>query len=127
MRLLLDTHILLWWLKKPNRIKEPALKAIRNPRNTVYYSSINIWEIVVKSSLGKLPSVRRKDVMDALQADHFMSLPVSPDHAWAVMSLPHHHRDPFDRMLVAQALDESLTLVTRDDKLKPYAARLMPG
>ncbi len=127
MRLLLDTHVLLWWLKDPNRIEEPALKAIRNPRNTVYYSSVSIWEMVIKSSLGKLPSVRRKEITDALQADHFMPLPVSPDHAWAVLNLPHHHRDPFDRMLVAQAGEESLTLVTRDSKLAHYSIRQMPG
>jgi PIN domain nuclease of toxin-antitoxin system len=127
VRLLLDTHILLWWLKDPEKIAAEARAAIRDPRNTVYYSAASIWEMAIKSSLGKLPRLKRTEVESALEADAILALPISLSHVWRVPSLPRHHTDPFDRLLVAQALEDSLILVTRDEKLAPYPVKQMNG
>lgn len=120
MNLLLDTHVLLWWLKDPARLTAQAASAIRAPGNLVFYSAANIWEISIKSSLGKLPVISRDDMEAALASDDIRALAITPAHAWSVSELPHHHADPFDRMLIAQARSESLRLVTRDPLMKPY-------
>lgn len=125
MNLLLDTHALLWWLKDPSEIKKEARDAIRDPGNLIYYSSVNVWEIVIKSALGKLPKIDKERMQSALEEDQIRSLPISPQHAWAVSELPLHHSDPFDRLLVAQARHESLRLVTRDPLLEPYPVKLL--
>lgn len=120
MNLLLDTHVLLWWLKDPRKLAEQASAAIRDPGNLVYYSAANIWEISIKSALGKLPLLSRDEMEGALAADEIRALPVSPTHAWGVSELPLHHGDPFDRMLISQSRSESLRLVTKDPLMKPY-------
>jgi len=125
MNLLLDTHVLLWWLKNPDQIREEAREAIRDPENLVYYSSANIWEIVIKSALGKLPPIDRNQMETALAKDQIRPLPITPHHAWAVGKLALHHNDPFDRLLVAQAKHESLRLATRDPLLNPYPVDLL--
>lgn len=127
MKLLLDTHVLLWWLKDPDELRAEARQRIRSSKNTVYYSAVNIWEIVIKSALGKLPPLDQGFVETALSEDAILPLPVSPDHAWAVMQLPPHHADPFDRLLIAQAQHESLRLVTRDGQFKSYRIDLIEG
>jgi PIN domain nuclease of toxin-antitoxin system len=120
MNLLLDTHVLLWWLKDPERLTQQAASAIRAPGNVVFYSAANIWEISIKSALGKLPVISRDEMENALAADEIRALPITPAHAWSVSDLPRHHGDPFDRILIAQARSESLRLVTRDPLMKPY-------
>lgn len=120
MNLLLDTHVLLWWLKDPKRLTEQAASAIRASGNLVFYSAANIWEISIKSSMGKLPVISRVEMEDALVADEIRALAITPAHAWSVAELPRHHGDPFDRILIAQARSESLRLVTRDPLMKPY-------
>ena len=125
MRLLLDTHVLLWWLADPSKLGREARDAIRDPQNRVYFSAVNIWEISIKSALGKLPPVDRAEVQQALQSDSIESLSITASHAWRTAQLPFHHHDPFDRILIAQAAEESLTLVTRDGKLQQYDVPLL--
>jgi PIN domain nuclease of toxin-antitoxin system len=117
MRLLLDTHVLLWWLEG-HTMSETALTAIADPGNEVFVSPASIWEISIKREQGKL---RIEDgFLQVLNENAFVMLPISWGHALRAGSLPLHHRDPFDRMLVAQAEQETLTLVTRDEALFRY-------
>src|SRR5690242_10451915 len=101
MRLLLDTHILLWWLADSPSLPDQAREWIANPANAVFVSAVSLWEIWLKQSLGKLklPS----DFEEKLAAESFESLPLLEAHTRGLASLPWHHRDPFDRMLIAQA------------------------
>jgi len=117
MRLLLDTHVFLWW-----RADDPGLKpAIRRDiarADVVYVSAASAWEVAIKSALGKL---RVPGSIEAgVEESGFTKLPVSFRHAEEVAGLPDHHADPFDRMLIAQALVEGLTVVTRDRQFEPY-------
>jgi PIN domain nuclease of toxin-antitoxin system len=116
--LLLDTHVLLWWLDDPGRLSKDARKAIRDGRNAVYVSAAVAWEIAIKKALGKLDAP--DDLEAALEASRFLPLPVTIAHALAVRSLPDHHRDPFDRLLIAQALHEGFRLVSRDPVIAKY-------
>jgi PIN domain nuclease of toxin-antitoxin system len=118
MNLLLDTHVLLWWLDDPGQLSEAAVAAIRDGANVVCVSAATAWEIVIKKALGKLDAPDNLD--EVLHECRFTPLPISVAHALAVRSLPLHHRDPFDRMLVAQAHSEGMTVVTRDPKVLQY-------
>lgn len=117
MNLLLDTQALLWWLAGTD-LTESAVEAIADPDNVVLVSAITVWEIEIKRSLGKLDAP--EGLIEAIADSGFEPLPVEFAHAHAAGTLPHHHRDPFDRMLVAQAQVERLTLVTRDVRLGQY-------
>jgi PIN domain nuclease of toxin-antitoxin system len=119
---LLDTHILLWWLSGHARLKAQARRAIVDAE-LVYVSAVSAWELAIKASLGKLRAPDDLEVQ--LRASQFRQLPVSIAHAIAAGNLPRHHGDPFDRMLVAQAALESLTLVTGDERLGAYDVRTM--
>lgn len=118
MNLLLDTHVLLWWLDDPSLLSETAESAVRDPNNNVLVSAATIWEIVIKKGIGKLDVPDELD--EVLRDCGFVSLPVTVPHALAVGSLPSRHRDPFDRMLVAQAMAEGLTVVSRDAAVLRY-------
>jgi PIN domain nuclease of toxin-antitoxin system len=118
MTLLLDTHVLLWWLDDPTQLSKQAWKAIRDGRNTVYVSAAAAWEIALKKAIGKLRAP--DDLEAALDANGFLPLPITVPHALALRLLPEHHRDPFDRMLVAQALYEGFRLVSRDADIAKY-------
>ena len=123
MRFLLDTWVLLWWLDDSPVLSAEARGCISDGRNTVYVSAISIWEIVIKHALGKLeipPNFR-----EVVLAEPFQFLSVSAEHAFAVGELPDHHRDPFDRMLVAQCRVEGTTLVTRDADLRRYGVSIL--
>ena len=122
MNLLLDTHALLWWLDDPSLLSQPARDAIRDPQNIVHVSAVVAWEIAIKLAIGK-HSVTG-DIAQALAATRFRHLPITIDHAFAVQGLPLHHRDPFDRMLIAQATREGLTLVSRDSWVASYQVPL---
>jgi len=115
VRLLLDTHTLLWW--DDDRLPRRVTTAIQNA-DVVFVSAVTAWEIAIKSSLGKL--VARATVEDVLADYGFSSLSVSVGHADAVRSLAPHHRDPFDRLLIAQAQAEDLAIVTRDPAFRLY-------
>jgi PIN domain nuclease of toxin-antitoxin system len=123
MNLLLDTHVLLWWLNDDSGLSDKARKVISDGRNVVFVSAASIWEIRIKQALGKLRLP--KSFRETLQQQPFMALPVTTEHAHAIFGLAEHHRDPFDRMLVAQAKVEHLALVTRDERIKRYAVAIV--
>ena len=118
MSLLLDTHTLLWWLSDAPALKAEAREAIGQASTVVYVSAASAWEISIKKALGKLDSP--DDLHAALVANHFQPLPITIVHAISAGQLPRHHDDPFDRMLIAQAQAEQLTLVTHDTMFRPY-------
>ena len=118
MRLLVDTHIFLWWCADDRRLGSAEREAIRNPANEVYLSTASVWEIVLKQALGRL-RVPEPASSAALRLG-FQPLPITFEHAEATASLPSLHRDPFDRLLVAQARVESLTLITHDPSIRSY-------
>ena len=118
IRLLLDTHALLWWLAGDEALSPDAHDAIADPDHLPLVSAASIWEVAIKRSLGKLSI--EADLLDAVEAEGFEWLPVAPRHAWRTSVLPHRHRDPFDRLLVAQALSEGVPVVTRDQRFAAY-------
>jgi PIN domain nuclease of toxin-antitoxin system len=122
MRLLLDTHVLLWALAEPARLGRTARAEIENPGNEVLYSAASIWEIAIKSGLGRANFVVSPHAIVAAALDSgFAELPVRSAAAIRVAALPPHHRDPFDRLLVAQAMVEPALLYTRDAHLVQYS------
>ena len=121
MRLLLDTHALLWALASPTRLPQAASTAIRDPSNAVFVSAASVWEIAIKANLGKVNADLEEVVQTVIEVG-FEELSITLTHARRVRSLPLHHRDPFDRMLVAQAIEEGLTVVTRDRAFAAYKA-----
>ena len=123
MKLLLDTHVVLWWLDDPGLLSKDAREAIAEPANEVFVSAVVAWEIAIKRGLGKLTAP--PDLEAAIQACGFQQLPVSVAHALATESLPMHHRDPFDRMLIAQALAEGATIISRDPDIGNYGVSLL--
>jgi len=116
--LLLDTHALLWWRDYHKRIGKLAHEAISEPDCAVFFSAASIWEIAIKHASGKLQLP--DNLLDTMESRGFAELWVSSRHAMAAGALPPHHRDPFDRMLVAQAQSEGLTLVTSDARIAAY-------
>ena len=123
MRLLLDTHVLLWALTNPSVLRELVRDSISDPDNDVFVSAVSGWEIALKSNLGKL---QIPDNMYAMvEATGFTYLAVTFAHGVAAGGLPLHHRDPFDRLLIAQARAEGLVLVTRDAHIEQYGVPLM--
>ena len=124
MRLLLDTHALLWALATPGKLAPAARRAIQSPQNEVYASVASAWEIALKVALGKL-EYDLQSLENGLAASGILLLGVGLQHAARVATLPMHHRDPFDRMLVAQALCEAMALVSRDRELAKYGVRLL--
>jgi PIN domain nuclease of toxin-antitoxin system len=120
LRILLDTHLLLWWLEGSPSLSAQARELIRDPENTVFVSAVSLWEIWLKESLGKLRLPA--DFTGRLAAESFESLPLLASHPRQVSLLPWRHRDPFDRMLVAQAQVEKLVLLTADEALTAYGA-----
>ena len=118
MNLLLDTCVLLWWLDDPDLLSKEASTTIKNPNNKIIVSVVSAWEIAIKEALGKLSSP--ENLKEMIADSGFELMPIDYEHAWQVKDLPSHHRDPFDRLLVAQATVENLTLVTRDSWLNAY-------
>jgi PIN domain nuclease of toxin-antitoxin system len=118
VKVLLDTHTLLWWLAGDETLSTKARQVIASPKTIVYVSAASAWEIAIKKAIGKLQAP--DDLVAALAANRFQHLPVTIEHALYAGSLPRHHDDPFDRMLVAQALMENLTIITRDTAIPAY-------
>lgn len=119
MRLLLDTQVYLWYLADSRKLSAKARSEITSAE-VVFVSAASIWEATVKVAIGKL-DVAPDDLVAGIGASGFAELPVSARHAARVATLPHHHRDPFDRLLVAQALNEPLHLLTADALLRRYS------
>jgi PIN domain nuclease of toxin-antitoxin system len=128
VNVLLDTNALLWWLADSHRLGQPARAVLADPSNTVYVSAASAWEIAIKVGLGKLtaPPHVASWLPDALTASRFTPLPITVNHALGVEELPPHHADPFDRLIIAQAIAEDLRVVTSDRQLGFYDIRLIP-
>ena len=120
MNLLLDTHVVLWWLAGDARLRQPSREAIKAVENRVVISAASVWEAGIKKALGKLTFEPAEWRMVA-EAQCFAELPVRHEHAWVASALPRHHEDPFDRMLIAQAIVEELTVVTSDRIFGQYS------
>jgi PIN domain nuclease of toxin-antitoxin system len=124
MNLLLDTHAFLWAIDNNPELSQKARDAIVNGNNIVFVSAATAWEIAIKKAIGKL-KVPDGDYWEELKLHRFTPLDITTEHALAVGNLPPHHKDPFDRMLIAQASVENLTLVTRDPRIKAYAVQII--
>ena len=122
MRLLLDTHVLIWWLAGDPMLSANAKAAVADPGNEALVSAASAWEVATKYRIGKLPQAAAlaADMPSVLTGQGFVELPITVRHAQAAGSLPGPHRDPFDRMLIAQAIEEGLTILTRDRSFKAY-------
>ena len=127
MRLLLDTHVLLWWIEGDPRISDRSHALISDAGNTVSVSVASVWEIAIKAGLGQLevPSNLHGYLRRQLARNEFKLLPVLFEHAVAVRDLPLHHRDPFDRLLIAQTRVERLHFVSGDARMKAYAIEVL--
>ncbi|MGA7416565.1 MAG: type II toxin-antitoxin system VapC family toxin [Acidimicrobiales bacterium] len=124
MRVLLDTHILLWWLADDPALPERASDAIADADTSVVVSAATAWEIAIKKATGRLEAP--DDLLDALEDNDFDQLPITAPHALAAGDLPAHHGDPFDRMLIAQAQIERAILVSVDERFSAYDVELLP-
>ena len=120
MKLLLDTHIYLWWLADSPALPASARKMIETAEK-VYVSSASLWESAIKSGIGKL-DVNQEELVAGILESGFTELPVKSEHTVALLRLENHHKDPFDRMLIAQALSEPLHFLTVDSLLTRYSA-----
>lgn len=122
MNLLLDTHIFLWLNSAPEKLPAPAETACCDPTNQLFLSLVSPWEIQIKQQLGKLQlQAKLSDLIQTqLNENNLQILPIELDYIYALSLLPHHHNDPFDRLLIAQAKAESMTLVTVDKKICRY-------
>lgn len=127
MKLLLDTHVFLWWLRDEPDLSGTARDAISDPANTCYLSLASCWELAIKSSVGKLKLKKpiERFVSEQMQQNGFLLLNIELRHVAKVEALPFHHRDPFDRLLIAQAKTERMTLVTADPALSAYGIRCL--
>jgi len=123
VKLLLDTHAALWWLADDECVGDVAERELCDDTNRVLLSAAVVWEVAIKRSLGKLKAPA--DMAATLVGAGAQPLPITFDHAAAVEALPWHHRDPFDRMLVAQALTEGAAIVSQDDGLRQYGVSLL--
>jgi len=119
MRVLLDTHIVLWWLTGDRRLSKQADRVIKDADNVIFVSAASLWEVAIKAGLGQIEADPFA-IQAAIEPSGFAELPVTGKHAARVATLPSHHRDPFDRMLLAQSLAEPMRLLTSDATLARY-------
>ncbi|MFH2115320.1 MAG: type II toxin-antitoxin system VapC family toxin [Spirochaetota bacterium] len=118
MKYLLDTHVLLWWLANNEELTADHQRIIRNKRNICFISAATVWEISIKTGLRKL--VVAEEYLEVARSQGFLELPISWTHTQGVKQLPDHHKDPFDRLLISQALSEGMTLLTVDENIRKY-------
>lgn len=122
-RLLLDTHVLLWWLADDPKLGPQTAEIISDTRNEIFVSAVSSWEIAIKKKLGKLEAP--DDIDTVVEDEGFSKLPVSLHHGEVAGNLPLHHKDPFDRMLIAQAKIAGLRIVTDDSYIKLYDVKIV--
>lgn len=120
---LVDTHALLWWLAEPERLSAEAMRVIADGANQLYFSAAGAWEMAIKKTLGRIEYPG--NLPEVLAANRIEPLPVTVAHALAVADLPLHHRDPFDRVQIAQARAEGLTIITRDPEFHAYGSHII--
>ena len=127
MRVLLDTHVWLWWMLGSHRFGDATRRILFDPETTLYFSTASAWEIAIKYSIGKLslPTAPASYISARAEGGDFQTIEVRLEHALAIADLPRHHDDPFDRMLVAQSIVEGLRLVTADRRLAMYDVDLI--
>jgi PIN domain nuclease of toxin-antitoxin system len=126
MRILLDTHALIWYLENDSQMPQRVKDMIENPQNQVFASMVNFWEIAIKTGLGKMSlTYSLSEISQKLHEQNIPILAILLDHTIAVQNLPNHHRDPFDRMLIAQADVESCTVLTRDEMFDAYTVSVL--
>ena len=125
MRLLLDTHALLWWLADNAQLGPGARDLIGDPANDILVSVVSLWEIQVKVRAGKLDADLR-DILEAISAQGFELLPVAPAHLLGLADLPTHHKDPFDHLLIAQAIAEAVIFMSADRHAADYPVQVIP-
>ncbi len=118
MKFLLDTHTLIWWLANDVTLSEKAKTVIANPDNLIFISAASVWEIAIKKQIGKLNIP--DDLEIQIEQNDFQPLPINISHAAYIEKLPLHHKDPFDRIIIAQAICEKMKIITRDQKFDSY-------
>lgn len=117
-RFIIDTHIFVWWMKKDNKLRKNIENIITDPQNFIFLSTICVWEMVIKKKIRRLRLP--KDWKETVNSGRFEILPINLEHVLALETLPLYHKDPFDRMLIAQAQVENCTLITVDPRIKRY-------
>lgn len=127
MKLLLDTHTFIWWDSKPDNLSSTAMELLINPNNLKILSVASIWEMQIKSSLGKLELKLSLDeiVKNQVEENNFQLLPILPNHVLNLEKLPIYHKDPFDRILIAQANYENTILISQDHIFHKYSVNLI--
>ena len=120
---LIDTHIFIWWMGKSSKLSKNIVRLLNNPENYIFLSIASVWEIIIKQGKEKLRIPQ--DIEGGIKESGFILLPIEISHVLRIRKLPSFHRDPFDRILIAQTIVEHLTLVTDDAKMKKYDVRLM--
>jgi PIN domain nuclease of toxin-antitoxin system len=128
MRLLLDTHVFIWWADQQDSLSATALSALKDEANELLLSVASVWEMQIKLQLGKLRlSMPLKELVESqIETNHLKVLPVELAHVLVLDALPFHHKDPFDRMLIAQSIQEDVTLVSADPEFPAYSVKLLP-
>jgi PIN domain nuclease of toxin-antitoxin system len=124
VRLLLDSHAFLWWLAEDPKLGAGARQAVADPSSIVHVSAATVWELSIKTALGKL-DLDGAYLVEEIEENGFVELPMTARHSLAAATLPRHHDDPFDRMLIAQARIEGLTIITRDPAFRDYEVGLL--
>ena|SRR5690349_10192697 len=127
MKLLLDTHIFIWWADQPEKLSPLVLSALQDEANELLLSVASVWEMQIKIQLGKLKlSLPLKELVNKQQEINDLSVsPVALTHVLGVGALPFHHKDPFDRLLIAQSIEEGFTLVSADSHFSAYSVKLL--
>ena len=127
MKLLLDTHIFLWWDSEPTKLSNNVLTALTDPRNSLFLSVVSVWEMQIKKDIGKL-SIRialADMLIEQETKNQIKVLPIEAKHIFGLETMPQHHKDPFDRLIIAQAIVEDLTMISNDGIFSSYGIKLL--
>jgi PIN domain nuclease of toxin-antitoxin system len=126
MKYLLDTHVFVWWSISPEKLSSKAISILQDPDNIIFLSLVSVWEMQIKSLLGKLSfPVPLAEVVFKQQANGIWLLPLTLSHIWRLENLPNYHRDPFDRLLISQTMVEQIPLVSNDSQLIQYPTQVV--
>ena len=127
MRVLVDTHAFIWWVTNNAQLSDAARACIADSDNNVFLSTASAWEIIIKVNIGKLilPESPRSYIPSRLASNQFESLPIQMNHVLQVATLPNHHRDPFDRLLIAQSQAEQMPILTSDHLIVQYSVNVI--